>query len=66
MSDSLQSRLELLESEPFPASVCHGCRWLKLVRGKNSAFLLCGNELLPKYPPQPVRQCSQRSAVDLP
>jgi hypothetical protein len=41
---------------PFAQSLCHRCRHLRIVRGKNSAFLMC--EALPqKYPPQPVRTC---------
>jgi len=42
---------------PFPDSLCHRCRWHRLVRTARSAFVLCGAPGLPKYPPQPVRTC---------
>jgi hypothetical protein len=46
-------------SAAFPDSLCHRCSYLRLVTsGKGSTFLMCQNPALPKYPPQPVRQCS--------
>ncbi len=41
---------------PFPTSLCHRCRYLKLVEGKQSTFLMCA-ALPNKYPPQPVVRC---------
>jgi hypothetical protein len=43
---------------PFPDSLCHGCVHLRVVQsGKGSVFLMCREPALPKYAPQPVRQC---------
>ena len=43
---------------PFPASLCHRCRWLRLTGNKRgSVFLQCTEPSLPKYPPQPVVSC---------
>lgn len=42
---------------PFPASLCHRCRWHRLVWTARSGFVLCGAPGLPKYPPQPVAAC---------
>jgi hypothetical protein len=43
---------------PFPESLCHRCAHLRLITsGKGSTFLMCQEPSLPKYPPQPVRQC---------
>ncbi|MBX7100695.1 MAG: hypothetical protein K1X89_23480 [Myxococcaceae bacterium] len=41
---------------PFPDSLCHGCRHLKLVPGARSVFLQC-LAMAQRYPPQPVRRC---------
>jgi hypothetical protein len=44
---------------PFPESLCHGCRHLRLVAAARSTFLLCriGTDERAKYPRQPVRAC---------
>ena len=43
---------------PFADSLCHRCRYLRLIEsGKGSTFLMCREPTLPKYPPQPVRTC---------
>jgi hypothetical protein len=43
---------------PFPDSLCHRCVHLRLVESaKKSVFLMCREPSLPKYAPQPVRQC---------
>jgi hypothetical protein len=43
---------------PFPASLCHRCRWLRLTGNKRgSIFLQCTEPSLPKYPRQPVVAC---------
>ncbi len=44
-------------------TLCERCRHLReIVSGKGSRFLMCllsqTDARLPKYPPQPVRQCS--------
>ena len=44
-------------------SLCESCRHLReVISGKGSRFLLCllsqADPSFPKYPPQPVRQCS--------
>ena len=44
-------------------SLCESCRHLRvIISGKGSRFLLCllsqTDHRFPKYPPQPVRQCS--------
>jgi hypothetical protein len=45
-------------SPPFPESVCHRCRHVRLVEsGKGSVFLMCREPSLPRYGPQPVRSC---------
>ena len=47
-------------SVPFPQSLCHRCRHLRLTGNKRgSVFLQCTEPSLPKYPPQPVRACTQ-------
>jgi hypothetical protein len=43
--------------EPFPDSLCHRCRWMRLVEAKRSSFLQCTEPTMPKYLPQPVRAC---------
>lgn len=49
---------EICGVTPFPDSLCHRCRFLRLVEsGKGSTFLMCLEPTLPKYGPQPVRQC---------
>ncbi len=41
---------------PHPTSLCHQSAGLRLVPGKNTAFMLC--QLLPeKYPAQPIARC---------
>jgi hypothetical protein len=45
---------------PFPQSLCHRCRHLRLTGNKRgSVFLQCTEQSLPKYPPQPVRACAR-------
>ena len=44
-------------SSPFPESLCHRCKAVKVVRGANSTFLMC-TVLEQKYPRQPVLACS--------
>ena len=47
-----------MSDAPFPESLCHRCAHLREVRsGKGSVFLMCQEPSLPKYGPQPVRQC---------
>lgn len=49
---------EVFRVRPFPESLCHRCRYLRLVEsGKGSVFLMCQEPTLPKYGPQPVRSC---------
>jgi hypothetical protein len=43
---------------PFPDSLCHGCRHLRLVGGKRSVFLQCRHPDLPRYARQPVLSCA--------
>jgi len=48
-------------ADPFPQSICHGCAQLRSVTSaKGSTFLMCREPSLPKYPRQPVLQCSRR------
>lgn len=42
---------------PFPDSLCHRCRHLRIVRSARSTFLMCQEPTLPKYTAQPVRSC---------
>ena len=43
---------------PFPESLCHRCRHLRIVRSaKGSCFLMGQEPSLPKYTAQPVRAC---------
>ena len=43
---------------PFPQSLCHRCRWLRLNGNKRgSVFLQCTEPSLPRYGPQPVLSC---------
>jgi hypothetical protein len=47
----------------LPASLCHTCRWLRVVTsGRGSTFLLCRKSQedarFAKYPPQPIARCS--------
>ena len=44
------------EPRPFPDSLCHRCRHLRVVESARSSFLLC-RKLDVKYPRQPVRAC---------
>lgn len=47
------------DAPPFPESLCHRCRWLRLTGNKRgSIFLQCTNPALPKYPRQPVVRCA--------
>jgi hypothetical protein len=49
---------------PFPNSLCHGCRFLRLNASKRgSTFLQCTEESRPKYGPQPVTECSVRQPL---
>jgi hypothetical protein len=44
---------------PFPDSLCHRCRYLRMVGNKRgSQFLGCREPSLPKYPRQPVARCA--------
>lgn len=46
---------------PFPTSLCHGCRFLRVNRSRRgSVFLQCTEGSRPKYGPQPVRACAAR------
>ncbi len=50
-------------SRPIVVSLCERCRSMREIRsGKGSRFLLCelarAEPRFPKYPPQPVVQCS--------
>lgn len=49
----------MIDSDPpFPDSLCHRCRSLRLVGNKRgSIFLQCTHPALPKYPRQPVIAC---------
>lgn len=48
---------------PFPTSLCHGCRFLRLNRSKRgSTFMQCTEGSRPKYGPQPVTSCLVRRA----
>jgi hypothetical protein len=42
---------------PFPDSLCHRCRHVRLVETARSVFVMCREPSLPKYAPQPVRAC---------
>ncbi len=56
---------ELFRVLPFPQSLCHRCRFLRLVENvRGSVFLMCQEPTLPKYGPQPVRSCRGFSPVD--
>jgi len=52
-------RADLMTDEPpFPASLCHRCRHLRIIRSaRGSSFLMCQEPSLPKYPAQPVHAC---------
>jgi catechol 2,3-dioxygenase-like lactoylglutathione lyase family enzyme len=44
---------------PFPTSLCHGCRHLRMVgNNRGSRFLRCGEPSLPRYPLQPIESCA--------
>ncbi len=49
---------------PFPHSLCHQCRYLRLVKTKNSAFLMCQGPTGKKYQPQPVVRCGAMEPVE--
>jgi len=43
---------------PFPGSLCHRCRFVRLNGNKRgSIFMQCTEPSLPKYPRQPVMAC---------
>jgi hypothetical protein len=43
---------------PFPHSLCHRCRYLRLTGNtRGSIFLQCTEPSLPKYARQPVHAC---------
>jgi len=49
---------------PFPDSLCHRCRHLRMIRSaRGSSFLMCQEPSLPKYTAQPVRACRGFTAV---
>lgn len=53
--------------EPFASSVCHGCKFLRLVgTRRGSVFLQCTEGSLPKYGAQPVLRCLARQPVAAP
>lgn len=43
---------------PFADSKCCACQFLREVKTARSIFLMCTQGTPPKYPPQPVRECS--------
>jgi hypothetical protein len=48
----------MTDDPPFPASLCHRCRYLRIIRSaRGSGFLMCQEPSLPKYTAQPVRGC---------
>lgn len=50
---------------PFPESLCHRCRHLRLTGNKRgSVFLQCTEPTLPRYGPQPVRACDRFAPRD--
>jgi hypothetical protein len=52
---------------PFPTSLCHRCRHLRLVGSRRgSVFLQCTEPSLPKYLPQPVRACPRFTPAEAP
>ncbi len=52
---------------PFPTSICHQCKHLRLVRsGKGSTFLNCTEPTTPKYQSQPVVACPAWTRLDEP
>jgi hypothetical protein len=52
---------------PFPTSLCHRCRWLRLAGNKRgSVFLKCTEPSLPKYGPQPVVTCAKFEELEEP
>jgi hypothetical protein len=53
---------EMLATVPFPTSLCHRCRHVRLVEAARSTFLMCTHPDLPKYGPQPVVSCRGFSA----
>ena len=42
----------------FAQSKCRACQFLKVVAGARSEFLMCTQGGPPRYPPQPVKECS--------
>ena len=50
----------MVTEPPFPTSLCHQCTFVRVVTsGKGSTFLMCQEPSLPKYGPQPVRNCAK-------
>jgi len=48
----------VIDDPPFPDSLCHRCRYLRIIRSaRGSGFLMCQEPSLPKYTGQPVRAC---------
>jgi hypothetical protein len=48
----------MTDETPFPDSLCHRCRHLRVVRSaRGSAFLMCQEPSLPRYSAQPIRAC---------
>jgi hypothetical protein len=48
----------MADPPPFPDSLCHRCRHLRVIRSaRGSSFLMCQEPSLPKYTAQPVRGC---------
>ena len=48
----------MMTDAPFPDSLCHRCRHLRVIRSaRGSSFLMCQEPSLPKYTAQPVRTC---------
>lgn len=61
------SRAAVSDDPPFPTSLCHRCRYLRLNGNKRgSIFLSCTEPSLPKYLPQPVRACRGFAAAPSP
>ncbi|MEZ4368800.1 MAG: hypothetical protein R2939_21355 [Kofleriaceae bacterium] len=53
-----------MSERPFPTSICHRCRHLRVVvSARGSGFLMCQEPRLPKYPPQPVVRCGAFAAA---
>jgi hypothetical protein len=46
--------------------LCARCSYAKLVRAKNSHFVMCRHPLLPKYQGQPVLSCRYVALIQTP